>query len=145
MGHLLFLGSALLWAIYTVAMRRARLDGLHAAGIAAASSMIVYVPLFVVFGHGRLLDAPWRDAALQGFVQGVLTAVISLVLYGGAVSILGASSAASFAALCPAMTALMAIPVMGEVPAPHDWIGIALISLGVYVVNDGPLPMWIKR
>ena len=145
MGHLLFLGSALLWAIYTVAMRRARLDGLHAAGIAAVSSMIVYVPLFVVFEHGRLLDAPWRDAALQGFVQGVLTAVISLVLYRRAVSILGASSAASFAALCPAMTALMAIPVMGEVPTPHDWIAIVLISLGVYVVNDGPLPMWIKR
>ncbi len=92
-----------------------------------------------------VLDAPWRDAALQGFVQGVLAAAISLVLYGRAVSILGASSAASFAALCPAMTALMAIPVMGEVPAPHEWIGIVSISVGVYVVNDGPLPVWIKR
>jgi drug/metabolite transporter (DMT)-like permease len=83
--------------------------------------------------------------ALQGFVQGVLTAVISLVWYGRAVSILGASRAASFAALSPAMTALMAIPVMGEVPGLQDWIGIVLISLGVYFVSDGPLPAWIKR
>ena len=34
-GHLLFLGAALAWACYTVAMRRARLDGLHAAAISA--------------------------------------------------------------------------------------------------------------
>src|SRR3981189_2377787 len=32
LGHALFLGSGLAWACYTVAMRRARLDGLHAAG-----------------------------------------------------------------------------------------------------------------
>ncbi len=143
-GHLLFLSSALLWAVYTVTMRRARLDGLHAAAIAAVSSMVVYVPLFLVFGHGKLLAAPRRDAALQGFVQGVLTAVVSLVCYGRAVGILGASRAASFAALAPAMTALMAIPVMGEVPTPHDWIGTALISLGVYAVSEGPLPVWLK-
>ena len=31
-GHLLFLSAGLAWACYTVAMRRARLDGLHAAG-----------------------------------------------------------------------------------------------------------------
>ena len=144
-GHLLFMGAALLWAVYTVTMRRARLDGVHAAALAAVSSLMVYVPLFFVFGHASLLAAPWRDAVLQGFVQGVLTAVISLVLYGRAVSILGASSAASFAALVPAMTALMAIPVMGEVPARHDWVGIMLISLGVYAVSDGPTPVWIKH
>ena len=33
-GHTLFLASGLAWACYTVAMRRARLDGLHAPAIA---------------------------------------------------------------------------------------------------------------
>jgi hypothetical protein len=37
---------------------------------------------------------------LQAVVQGVLTAIISLLLYGRAVSILGASSGAAFAATC---------------------------------------------
>ena len=100
-GHLLFMGSAVLWAVYTVTMRRARLDAVHAAAIAAVSSMVVYVPLYFVLGHPSLFAAPWRDSVLQGLVQGVLTAVISLVLYGRAVSILGASSASSFAALVP--------------------------------------------
>jgi drug/metabolite transporter (DMT)-like permease len=139
-GHALFLGGALLWACYTVAMRRARLDGLHAAAIAAVSTLVLYVPVYAVVTGTSLLKAPLTDIALQGFVQGVLTAVISLVLYGRAVSILGASSGAAFPALCPAMTAVLAIPILGEWPTAIDWIAIILISAGVYVVSGGPLP-----
>ena len=87
-----------------------------------------------------LANAPWGDLALQAFVQGLLTAIASLVFYGRAVSILGASSGAAFAALSPAMTAVMAIPILGEWPAAMDWIAIVCISVGVYVVSGGPLP-----
>jgi drug/metabolite transporter (DMT)-like permease len=38
------------------------------------------------------------------------------------------------------MTALAAIPLLGEWPAAHDWIAIILISGGVYVTSGGPLP-----
>jgi drug/metabolite transporter (DMT)-like permease len=38
------------------------------------------------------------------------------------------------------MTALLAIPLLGEWPASIDWIAIALISVGVYIVSGGPLP-----
>jgi len=140
-GHAFFLASGLLWACYTVAMRMARLEGLHAAAIAAAGALFTYVPLYAFVTGASLTHAPWRDVALQGVVQGLLTAVISLLLYGRAVSILGASSGAAFAALCPAMTALFAIPVLGEWPTMIDWIAIALISVGVYFVSGGPLPM----
>src|SRR3977135_3657409 len=40
LGLPLFLGSAAAWACDTVAMRRARLDGLHAAGIAAVGALL---------------------------------------------------------------------------------------------------------
>jgi len=138
-GHALFLGSALAWACYTVAMRGARLDGLHAAAIAAVGALILYMPLYLLTAGVTLIKAPWGDLALQAFVQGLLTAIVSLVLYGRAVSILGASSGAAFAALSPAMTAIMAIPILGEWPRPMDWIAIAAISLGVYIVSGGPL------
>ena len=49
-------------------------------------------------------------------------------------------SGAAFAALSPAMTAVMAIPILGEWPTAMDWIAIAGISVGVYVVSGGPLP-----
>jgi drug/metabolite transporter (DMT)-like permease len=139
-GHALFLGSAVAWACYTVAMRRARLDGLHAAAIAAVGALFLYLPAYFAVAGISLARAPWGDLALQAIVQGILTAIVSLVLYGRAVSILGASSGAAFAALSPAMTAVMAIPILGEWPTAMDWFAIAGISVGVYVVSGGPLP-----
>jgi len=139
-GHGLFLGAALAWAFYTVAMRKARLDGLHAAAISAVGSMLLYLPIFALMPGTTLAAASWGDVGLQAFVQGILTAIISLLLYGRAVGILGASSGAAFAALCPAMTALLGIPILGEWPKPIDWMAISLISAGVYVVSGGPLP-----
>ena len=95
-GHGLFLGAGLAWAFYTVAMRKARLDGLHAAAISAVGSMVLYLPVFAILPGGTLAAAQWSDIALQAIVQGVLTAIVSLLLYGRAVSILGASSGAAF-------------------------------------------------
>jgi drug/metabolite transporter (DMT)-like permease len=73
-------------------------------------------------------------------VQGVLTAIVALLLYGRMVAILGATSGAAIVALTPAMTAVLAIPILDEWPSTTDWIAITLISLGVYLVSGGPLP-----
>ncbi len=139
-GHLLFLAAALAFACYTVALRRARLDGLHAAAISAVGSMLLYLPPYALVAGASVFDAPLTAIGLQALVQGVLTAVVSYIVYGRAVSILGASSGAAFAASCPAMTALMAIPILGEWPTAIDWAAILAISLGVYVVSGGPMP-----
>ncbi len=139
-GHLLFLCAGLAWACYTVAMRRARLEGLHAAAIAAAVSLVLYVPIYAVVARASLLDAPILDVALQAVVQGILTAIVALLLYGRMVGLLGATAGAAFVALTPATTALLGIPVLGEWPSGIDWVAIALISVGVYLVSGGPLP-----
>src|SRR5215467_9695243 len=89
-GHLLFLCAGLAWASYTVAMRRARLDGLHAAAIAAVVSLVLYSPIYATVAQGSLLKAPIFDVALQAVVQGILTAIVALLLYGRMVGLLGA-------------------------------------------------------
>jgi drug/metabolite transporter (DMT)-like permease len=144
-GHLLFLTAAGMVAAYTVAMRRARIDGVHAAAIAAVASLVVYLPLYAAFIEDGLFKAPVTDLVIQALYQGVLTAAVSLALYGRAVSILGASRAAAFIALGPIMAALMAIPALGEWPSRTDWIAIILIATGVYFSSGGPLPRWVAR
>ena len=139
-GHAMFIGAGMLWACYTVAMRKARLGGLHAAALAAVASLISYVPVYAIVFGTSLFNAPWRDLAFQAFVHGFLVAVISLLLYGRAISLLGASSGSAFAALAPAITAILAIPILGEWPATSDWIAMVLISAGVYVASGGLLP-----
>ena len=104
-GHILFLCAGLAWAAYTVAMRHARLDGLHAAAIAAVASLVFYVPVYAILSRGSLFNAPAADVALQAVVQGILTAIVALLLYGRMVAILGATAGAAFVALTPAGTA----------------------------------------
>jgi drug/metabolite transporter (DMT)-like permease len=141
LGHALFLAAGFVWACYTVAMRRARLDGLHAAAIAGVGSLVLYLPAYALIAGTSVFKAPPFDIALQAIVQGVLTAIVALLLYGRMVSLLGATSGAAFVALTPAMTALMGIPILGEWPSAIDWVAIAMISIGVYAVSGGPLPM----
>jgi len=144
-GHLLFLCAGLAWAGYTVAMRRARLDGLHAAAIAAVASLALYLPVYASFARTSLLQAPIFDVALQAVVQGIMTAIVALLLYGRMVALLGATAGAAFVALTPATTALLGIPVLGEWPSAIDWIAITLISVGVYLVSGGPLSSGMTR
>jgi drug/metabolite transporter (DMT)-like permease len=140
-GHALFLAAGFVWASYTVAMRRARLDGLHAASIAAVGSNVLYLPAYALAMGTSMFKAPPLDIALQAIVQGVLTAIVALSLYGRMVSLLGATGGAAFVALTPAVTAVMGIAVLGERPSPVDWIAIAMITIGVYAVSGGPLSM----
>ena len=134
-GHALFIGASILWAAYTVALRKAHLRGLHAPAIAAVASLVFYIPFYLYFRAGHLFAAPLKDLLVQGFYQGVLTAVLSLVLYSLGVARLGASAAGAFVAFGPVIAALLAIVVLGERMALHDWIAIAVITVGVLLAS----------
>jgi drug/metabolite transporter (DMT)-like permease len=137
-GDALFLCASFLTACFTVVMSRAKLEPLHAASLVATGSLVIYLPAYLALFGTRLARLSFADLAIQGIFQGVLVTIISVVLYGRAVSILGASRAAAFGALVPALSALFAIPLLGEWPSEADWLGIALISAGVYLASGIP-------
>jgi len=134
-GHLLFIGSAMCWAIFTVAMRGSGLDSIHAAAIVSVVSMLVYLPIYLLFLPHGLSAAPWPAIVGQTVFQGVFVSILSLIAYARAVNILGASLAASFASLVPAASMLLAIPLLGEIPGHSDLIGIAVITSGVFLAS----------
>lgn len=104
--------------------------------------MQINMPPYAILADAGIFDASPSAVALQAQVQGLLAAVISYIVYGLAVSILGASGGTAIATSCPAMTALMPIPILGEWPSAVDWAAITLISVGVYVISGGPIPRW---
>ena len=134
-GHAFFVAAAFIWAGYTVALRKAHLEGLHAPAIAAVCSLVLYVPVYLVFRGDRLLAAPVHDLVLQGVCQGVLVAVASMLLYSRGVALLGATSAGAFVAFGPVAATLLAIVVLGETPHLTDWAGIAIITVGVLLAS----------
>jgi drug/metabolite transporter (DMT)-like permease len=142
LGHAMFLSAAFLWACFTVVMRQAKLDPLHAAALVSTGSLVIYLPVYLALHGIRPAQVPLPDIAVQAIFQGVLVTVVSLFLYGRAIAILGASGGAAFGALVPAMSALFAIPLLGDWPSNSDWVGIVLISTGVYLASGGPLPSY---
>ncbi len=144
-GQLLFMLSAFLWASYTIAMRKSGLSPLDAAAQVCVWSAIFYLPLYAWFAADGLARASWGEIAFQTLVQGVLSSVVSLVAYNRALQLLGASRGAALASLVPVLATLFAIPLLGEWPAPLDWLGVAVISTGVYLATGGPLPGFVRR
>jgi drug/metabolite transporter (DMT)-like permease len=123
-----------------VVMLQAKLDPLHAAALVATGSLVIYLPLYLVVFGTHLAQLPLADLTVQALFQGVVVTIVALLLYGRAVAILGASGGSAFGALVPALSALFAIPLLGEWPNETDWAGIVLISAGVYLASGGQLP-----
>jgi drug/metabolite transporter (DMT)-like permease len=139
-GDALFLFAAFLTACFTVVMRQSKLDPLHVAALVSTGSLVIYLPIYVALYGTRFAQLPLAEIPFRRFLQGVLVAIVSLLLYGRAVASLGASGGAAFGSLVPALSALLEIPLLDEWPNKTDWVGIALISAGVYLSNGGPLP-----
>lgn len=138
LGDALFLAASFLTACYTSIMRHSKLDPIHVAALVAAGSLVIYSPFYLAIRGLHLAQAPLDDLLVQIVFQGVVVTIISLVLYGRAVLILGASGGSAFGALVPALSALFAGPILGEWPDGASWAGIALISTGVYLASGGP-------
>jgi drug/metabolite transporter (DMT)-like permease len=138
-GAVLALLAAFMWAVFTVVMRRANLDPLHAAALVSVGSLAIYLPVYLALRGVALVQVPTTELAIQIIFQGLLVTVVSLVLYGRVIAILGASGGAAFGALVPALAALIAIPLLGEWPSATDWLAILLICGGVYLVSGGPI------
>lgn len=135
-GHLLLLTGACLWGIYTHAYRRSGLSALQAAALIGLWSFLILLP----FGLPPLIRAIGDGLAgplvLQALLQGFVAGVAGIVLYGIAIDRLGASRAAAISPLAIVLAALLAIPVLGEIPDAAAMIGITLATLGVVLASD---------
>ena len=131
-GDLLFIGSSLLWAIFTVLMRLWRLEALRAIAVVSVLSGLIMVPLYLVWvGLPHLLALPWQDVVVQGVIQGGLQGVLGIVGYSHAIRVLGVSRAVLFPASVPAVSILIGIPILGEIPSAEQIVGVVLVTIGL--------------
>ncbi|HEV7369493.1 DMT family transporter [Arenibaculum sp.] len=136
-GHLLFVLCAAMWAAYTHAFRRSGLSAFQAAGMVAAWSLAVHLALAAVLGTD-LFSTPSREVAIQAAVQGGLSGLVAIVAYGFAVRRLGATRAAAFSALAPALAAFGGMALLGEAPGPAGTAAALVVGLGVLLAAGAP-------
>lgn len=134
LGVGVLLAAGLAWAVYTVGLQGTGLDVVGVAlvlgVVSTAGSLLLAVtgalPSGLLTGGARL-----PDVALCVVVQGVGTGVLSTLCYVTAVQRLGGSTTAVAGALSPVVTAVVAVPLLGEPLPPGLAVALACIAVGV--------------
>lgn len=138
-GFALVLCASSLWAAYTIGSRVLMLDPLTSTAVVSVVNAAIYVPLYLAFdGGGHLAAAPLGDLLLQAGYQGVITAIVAMIVYAYAVQWLGATGAASFTPLSPVLAAAFGWLVLGDTIDVATAGGLALVVAGVLFAARAP-------
>lgn len=134
-GDVLFILAAMVWAVYTLAFRGSGLTPWQGAAVINAWSILLLLPVLLIFGAPRLLTAPWTDVAWQALGQGVAAGLLGLVTYMIAIAKLGAARASLSAALVPLSTTLGAAWLLGEPLGAGTVVASVLVACGVALAS----------
>jgi len=130
-GDALFLAAGVLWAIYTVLVRRWQVRPSRAIVMVWVLAL-PYLPIYWALDGGeRLLTAPRGEVVFQALYQGIGVALVALLLYSRAIRALGAASASFFMPLIPVIGVLLGVPVLGEIPLPLQIVGMVAVTVGI--------------
>lgn len=141
-GDALFLCGSSSWAVFTLLLRRHPMAPLAATVATTLGSVVAYLPVWYFFLPSTLAQAPVGEIALQAVYQGVLVVFVAMLLYVFAVRQLGAQTVALLMAFVPGLSALAAVPVLGEPLSLLTLAGLGAVTLGAVLgaraVPGGP-------
>jgi drug/metabolite transporter (DMT)-like permease len=142
-GDLLFFVSAISWAGFTVLIRHWRLPAIRAVAVVSFLSLLVILPVYLSwYGLQHLIARPPAAMAMQALVQGMGQGVLAITAYSQAIRVLGVSRAVLFPAMVPAVSILIGIPIVGEIPNATQLTGLLLVTIGL-ICAIGVLRRWI--
>ena len=136
-GHVLFLLGALCWACFTVTVRAFDIPAFLATAIVGAVSTTWLLPFWIVSDLSNFATAHRADIAFQTVFQGIISGLISLYAFSRALRLIG-GQASVLSALTPGVAALLAVPVLGQVPQILDILALVAVVTGLVILNLGP-------
>lgn len=137
-GHALFLLGALLWAAFSVALRRSGLAPLPAVAVVCVASLVGYVPSYMAVAGTAMAAAPWEEILPQALFQGILSPLTALC-FANAVVLLGAARSAVFGALVPVLATVLGALALAEMPSLLESVGVVAVSAGAYLAAGATL------
>lgn len=131
---LIFVGSSLLVSTYIYGISRWALTPWNALAIINVPNLLIYLPIWYLFLPSGIDQATVPEIATQVAFQGLGPGFFALIFFTLAATHLGASATSGFSAAVPAGVAVLAIPVLGEVPTVFEWVGIGLVTVGLAIL-----------
>jgi drug/metabolite transporter (DMT)-like permease len=133
LGDAMFLAASALGALYVLQLRNWGVSALQAAAIVTVYSGLIVVPWHL----WTAAESMWRQAPVeilwQVLWQGLLIGCVALIALNHAITRLGAERSSALVALVPALSAILALVFLGEVPTLAEIAAILAISAGVSI------------
>lgn len=132
-GDLMMLAASLSWAVYTVLVRRWGYTPAETTIGVTLLSALCFLPVYVLLLPKGIAAASPATIIVQAFYQGIVVAIVAMVLYMQAMVRLGPLRVGTVMATVPAIAGIGATLVLGE---PFSlWLvgGLVLTSLGAWL------------
>lgn len=138
-GDAIIGGAVLLWALYSVLLRRR--PAVHPLSFLAASIMaglVVIVPVYAAeLGSGRMI-IPSAGSALAIAYVSIFPSFLAYLFFNRGVELIGSAATGQYMNVMPLMGAVLAVLFLGEALHPFHIIGLALIVAGILVAGRPP-------
>ena len=139
-GDAMFLAASALGALYVLQLRTWGVRAIQGAAIVSLYSALVVVPWYLWAAAGSLWQIAPHELLWQVLWQGILIGCVALVALNYAVERLGSDRSSALVASVPALSAVLGIVFLGEVPTTAELAAIVAISAGVSVSAGLPTP-----
>lgn len=136
-GHIILIGTGVMWAGYALTVRRAGIPALHATAIVAVCSALLYLPFYLLFLPKQLTTAPVQDILSQAAFQGVLVSIAAVFAFNRSAELLGPVTGATLPALIPLATLILGALLLDEAAGIEEIASAALIGSGVAMILAG--------
>lgn len=139
-GDVIFVSCAFCWAAFSILLKEWQFTPWQTMSSSVIWSALIYLPIYALFIGFSSPDASWHHLAIQGIFHSVLVMIVATVTYAMAVARLGAFMAGGLSSLAPFISAILAVPLLGE---PLNMVMVlGLIGMGLGTVQPW---RWLGR
>ncbi|MBI2753464.1 MAG: DMT family transporter [Betaproteobacteria bacterium] len=132
-GDAMFVAASALGSLYVLQLRNWGIGAIPGAAIVTLYSALVVLPWYLWSASGALWRVAPFELLSQVLWQGVLIGCVALVALNHAIARLGPERSSALVALVPALSAVLGLLFLGEIPSGGEIAAILAISAGVSV------------
>ena len=134
-GHFLFLAGSGMWSVYSVYFRQSGIDPLTGLVFGLFWGTGVVIPLLLLFGDVSFAKATTFDIYSMIILQGLLIAILAMLLYNFSIRQLGPAQTAAFGALTPILALVGGFVFLNETITLLKSVGIFIVAVGVILAS----------
>jgi len=134
-GHFLFLAASGMWSIYSVYFKQSGIDPLTGLVFGLFWGTALVIPLLLLLGDISFEKATTLDILSMIILQGLLIAILAMLLYNFAIRQLGPAQTAAFGALTPILALIGGFVFLGEAITLLKSAGIFIVAVGVILAS----------